>query len=81
MQLLFLGGGLWIISVLLVVGGVIFVGQAAKASKSNSTTEIPGKGWKDNTGNVKITSLAKFWIGVALFVFAAAALLLMYNDR
>lgn len=70
----------WLIPVLGVLGGLVFIALAWKASKSNSTTQIPG-GTANNTGNVPITKLAKFWGGVLLIVFAIVVIIYQNSQR
>lgn len=66
--------GLWIIPVLMFLGGAWFLYLAYRASKSNSTQQVPG-GTKDNTGNVPIYKVGKFWIGIALVVLTIIVML------
>lgn len=85
MNLLWLGGGLWIIPLLTFAGSIIFLYQSYKASKSNSTTQVKaGDGsyyTKDNTGNVPIYKIGRFYFAVALFVATVVILLAMYSDK
>ena len=76
-----LGGGLWIIPLLTFAGSMIFLYQAYKASKSNSTTQLGDGRTLDNTGNVPIYKVGRFYFSVALFVATIVILLVMYGDR
>lgn len=76
-----LGGGLVIIPLLTFAGGIIFLYQSYVASKSNSTRQDSSKGIIDNTGNVPIYKIGRFYFSVALFVATAVILLMMYSDR
>lgn len=76
MNLLFLGGGLWIIPVLLFGGAIIFSVQTYLAWKSGAT-----KFGKDIAGKAKLYKIAQFKFAVALWVIGIIVLLMMYSDR
>lgn len=72
--------GLGIIPAILFAGSSIFFVQAYLASRSNSTQQT-ASGIKDNTGNVPIYQLGKFWFGVALFVAAHVVIIVVNSER
>lgn len=80
MNLLFLGGGLWLVLVLMFIIGAWLVYQAWAASKSNSTVTKGGV-TTDNTGNVPMHKQGKFWMGVIVWALMIGAFLLMRADR
>lgn len=84
MQLLFLGGGLWIIPLLSFLGGSVFLYQSYRASKSGSeqqNSSVKGRGWQSDK-NIPIHKTGgKFYFAVALYVATVVFLLVMYSDR
>lgn len=73
--------GLWAIPLLLVLGGIWFLYLTIRASKSNSTQQIRGVGTIDNTGNVPIYKIGKFYISMALFVAAAVVIIIQNAEK
>lgn len=72
--------GVWIIPMLMLLGGLTFMYLAYRASKSNSTQQYSG-GTKDNTGNVPIYKVGKFWLAVALFVAAVVVVIVQNSEK
>lgn len=73
-------GGLFIIPLLTFVGSVIFFYQAWRSSKSNSK-QSSYTGTKDNTGNVSIFSMGRFWFGVGLLIATIAIIIMVNSDK
>lgn len=76
MNLLWLGGGLWIIPILIFGGALIFSAQTYLAWKSGAT-----KFNRPVDGRTKIYKIAQFKYAVALWVIGIIVLLMMYSDR
>ncbi len=76
-----LGGWLWIIPLLTLVGAIIYMVIAYKASKSGSQTQDLQKGVQYSDENIPIYKLGQFKFSVALFIVTGIILLLMYSDR
>lgn len=82
MNLLFLGGGLWIIPVLLFAAAAYFAVIAVKKSKSGSHYQDPKTGkYVDTPGGIPVTQIGQFWFAVGFAAFGIISLLLMYSDR
>lgn len=86
MTLLFLGGGLWVIPLVTLLGGLVFLYQSYKASKSGSVTHASSvtgrKASEYSDKNIPIHKTGgKFYFAVALFIATAVILLLMYSDK
>jgi len=67
------GEGLFIVPLLPFIGFCIFMYQAYKASKSNSTTDMGTHGIKDNTGNVPIYKTGYFVLAIGCLLGAIGA--------
>lgn len=86
MDLLFLGGGLWIIPLLTFIGSVIFFVGAWKVRKGGYEKYIdrgklvPGE-WAKDDKKLPIYKSGRFIFAVALLVATALILLAMYSDR
>lgn len=76
-----LSEGLWIIPLVTLLGALIFFIQSYRSSKSNSMIHNPHGPTIDNTGNVPMYKMGRFWFGVALTVATGVILLLMRADR
>lgn len=76
MNLLFLGGGLWIIPALLFGGAIVFTVQSLLASKSGAT-----KFNKDAGKNVPFYKVPVFKYAAALWIVGIIVLIMMYSDR
>lgn len=75
-------GGLFIIPIITSIGSAIFFYQAYKSYKSNSTITNPiGGAVTDNTGNVPIYKLGKFWFGVALALATIVVVIMVNGDK
>lgn len=72
------GDGLIVLPILTALASVVFFYTAFRASKSNSTQQIPGQGTKDNTGNVPIYQSGRFWFGVG-FLLATIGIVVWQN--
>ena len=83
MNLLFLGGGLWIIPLLTLIGSLIFFYQSYKASKSVSVRHpnSAGKPAFVSDENVPIYKVGVFKFAVALLVATIVIFFMMYSDR
>lgn len=73
-------GGLFLVAVLPFLGSLYFFYTAYKASKSNSTTQ-EGTTIVDNTGNVPIYKVPRFWFGVVLLAATAIIIILVNSDK
>jgi len=84
MNLLFLGGGLWIILVLTGGGGLWFLYQSYKASKSG-TERLPNSSGKrpfQSDQNLPIWKTGgKFYFAVALLVATVVIFFIMKGDK
>ena len=76
-----LGGGLWIIPVGLFVAAIYSAVRGYRSSKSNSTQQLPGGGYKDNTGNVPFYKTGGGVFSIILFVVGVIFLIWMINER
>lgn len=76
MNTLWLGGGLWIIPLLIFGGAIIFSVQTYLAWKSGAK-----KFGKDVSEKAKLYKIAQFKYAVALWVIGIIVLLMMYSDR
>lgn len=82
MNLLFLGGGLWIIPSLTLIGALIFLYQAYKASKSGSIVQPDStKPAYESDENVPIYKVPRFYFAAALFIITVVIFLMMRSDR
>lgn len=72
-------GKVWILLVLLPLGGLWFIYLAYRASKSNSTQQKTGL--SVSTGNVPIYQLGKFWIGVAMIIAAIVVVIVQNAEK
>lgn len=75
------GGGLWIIPVGLFLAAAWSAYRGYRSSKSNSTVQLPGGGYKDNTGNVPFLKTAGGKFSVALTIVLIIVIVLMVNDK
>ena len=76
---IFNSGGLWIIPLICLIGGIIFLMQAYAASKSDSTTQVGGT-VLDNTGNVPFYKTGQFVFAIILFLAAIGTYLWIASD-
>lgn len=74
-------GGLFLIPSITLAGALIFGYQAYVASRSNSTTQDKDRGIIDNTGDVPIYKLGKFYFAVALFVATIVIIIMVNADK
>lgn len=74
-------GGLFIIPLLTFAGGCVFTVQAYIASKSNSTKQTETQGTLDNTGNVPIYKIGRFYFGMALFLATLIIIIMINADK
>jgi hypothetical protein len=75
------GGGLWIIPVGLFLAAAYSAYRGYLSSKSNSVQQLPGGGYKENTGNVPFykTGGGVFCIGFTLALIGV--IIWMIRDR
>lgn len=82
MTLLFLGGGLWIILVLLAGGAAIFWYKAYVASRSGSKVQDGKTGkWVESEQNVPILKTGYGKFAAALTLALVVAFFMMLSDR
>lgn len=74
------GGGLWIIPLLTLIGFVIFLRLALKASHSGSTQQTPG-GIVESDQNVSIWKTGWIWFAIACALATIAIVCLMISDK
>lgn len=74
------GGGLWVIPLLTLIGFVIFLRLALKASHSGSTQQTPG-GIVESDQNVSIWKTGWIWFAIACALATIAIVCLMISDR
>ena len=72
-------GGLWILPVVCIVGGALFIRAAYKSSKSGSIRN-PNLGGGEG-GNVPIYQHGLFWIGVVLEVAAVVIAIVVNGEK
>lgn len=73
--------GLWVVPWLTGLGGTWFMYLAYKASKSNSTTQTKDGRIIDNTGNVPIYKLGKFYFACALYLATIIIVIMVNADK
>lgn len=74
-------GGLWIIPTLTGLASLWFCYLSVKASKSNSTQQMPDGSIKNNTGNVPVYKMGKFYFFLIFLLATAAIIVLVNGDR
>ena len=72
--------GLWILPWVTGLGSLYFFYTAYVASKSNSTIRNE-KGVFDNTGNVAIYKIGRFWFGVALAIATIVIIIAVVGSK
>lgn len=75
-----LGGGLWVIIVVALIGATIFTVMGYKASHSGSTQQIPDVGTVVTEENVSFFATIGV-LGIILYVAAIVIFLAMRSER
>jgi membrane protease YdiL (CAAX protease family) len=76
-------GGLWILPVICVLGGLFFVYQGFKNSKSGSFTQdqnVRG-GIVNSKENIPLLKQPRFWIGAVMLVAALVIVIAVNGDK
>ena len=73
--------GLWIIPTVTGLGALLFFYFAYRASRSNSTQQIPGRGKVDNTGNVPIYKTGFFVFSMILVLATIVIIFAVSGDK
>ena len=74
-------GGLWIIPTVTALACIWFTYLSVKASKSNSTQQLPSGKTLDNTGNVPVYKMGKFYFAVGFLLATIAIVIIVNGDK